>query len=1280
MQSDIAAVLLRMSFQASSQPLHERVKNELNKFRNNPDLKVNLIRQLYLKPPGQVPKELIQAKRFADLTDEQKRTLYDKGVSELSLFDKLGVLMCSVGIQRVCQIVKEREEQAHFNQEEAMAEYEEEASRWTEGVVTCYQLNGLRTLRTLLFAELETCWRLEGSNGKEVLEMQRDRLIQTFDLIESACEAPGKIVDVQQDLAAAITFAETYREQMGTGAVQLNLDQRRHAVQQMRQILQLLQKGFQDPYHLLPFLFQPIRVQPVSSEIDFVTSISPEALKWLSAFQRAFSFQASSFPKVLKGHMESCDLLSANRAIFLKAEKACSDLVKFTEPFVNDLQKLLNQWFVYIAMPPEQQYQNRDKLQKLLVEIDRIKPQLLQFHEVNRNCRNAMQVAIDLFKGRENLHSSLTWLYGSSIHQPVNNLTTLGNFCWSSLYNSRNLYEHSFDRLKDLLVPPYNSVPHVTTIDLLQCQTEEALLNVLEKLGNGQISGTGDMADLIETLQLLKKDYNSIFNAMRRYYHERKHRQGRSFVDFHIDAQCLTKLSDHLKTVEGLLKARQPKAVMDVLGRCEKLTKFLLPLLAYERWPELLVSSPFSDNSQKKDPFHAVQSSNLRRSFLKIDPQNFHKALQQFLHNKPIYTDETAFIQELLKASEEVVNVLNIAQKAVKESKPEDARHFWNNMVQCQKGIANALEKIQQKIEFHCDQNPDHSPLLEQIQSEYLSRMAGFMEDLIFTPGHSLLTHLQSQELIEEEQRGAQLRAAALERRRAERKNAQVVHKMEEPAPIAAPVQVPSQPAHKPAMSNYLAFRQLCHTFADRCRAFLLIPSNMSESSQNHFRQNEYASNLLRNLLTLEELFSASAHEMKRPMVALETGERLALALEQAAKLACAILNLSETVPDKPEPILEKWGRECFWHAHAPLLLAMPIAKRTNMIQLNEEESAVLQSLACTAAITYRNPSSGNDRVTQALIDGNGTGNLLREGMKICLKILQCVAPADLYSEKEFVMDAGKLDSCMAPCSNNVQENVWQLKAEETLLRLRERLARIQQFRTAELNRQVPSLGKRDQSQKRRMGTIDGALKDLELNLAICEDILVGPEAPTLALTLTEASLSRQGAILAEVLLALLAHLPCKEKPGSTQHSLWTVAQKSKPLRYSHDLVEYAKRLPKALEGTDINLGKNGVLIQTMAEKLAPYLQQRHRYTAPNCEAGALRDKIADLSCLRRRVLIGHLSPAERQKLGDLPEQQLAMLDSHLRHVLLNEVKAPLVQTLEVVEQLLAIYETLLRK
>ncbi|MCE5318630.1 MAG: hypothetical protein LLG04_14860, partial [Parachlamydia sp.] len=673
---------------------------------------------------------------------------------------------------------------------------------------------------------------------------------------------------------------------------------------------------------------------------------------------------------------------------------------------------------------------------------------------------------------------------------------------------------------------------------------------------------------------------------------------------------------------------------------------------------------------------------------LDCKPQDLWQGLLQFISNKPIHEDELTFLEEVKKATHEVVKAMEIARAELRrDRKPaflQEASHFWKTMARCQEAIETALEPAQIRLESYCEQNPKHFPLMKELLTKFLPPIEDFLQRLVFTPGHSLLAYVQIQELIEEEQRGQELRAEALEHRRANREKqlaASVRHKPSEKVSevVSSPIGT-AKPDVKPAVGLIPQFRHLCRTFGDRCR-FFKMASATPEEIQNNSRQHEYASNLLRNLQTLEELFTVSDHESKRPLVLLESAERLSLALEQSAKLACASLNLPETVEDHPEPVLNRLGKECFWHAHSPLRLTAPVDRafflKTKRFLFSKEERNLMQSLERIAAVTYRNPASGNDLLTRALTAGERDPKLLKDGIKICCDLLKYVASGPVQETEEAPLAAGRLELCLAPIKQVVgHEQTLLNRADAQMQHCQERLERIKRFRSVALNRHVNPIYRGDESHRRRVGTINGALKDLSLNFDICEDVLFGPEAPTLALTLTETALSRQGAMLEEVLLILLSHLPCPEQPRSLSHYLWAG---KKPLRYAHDISEYSRRLREALPGAGIRRdGGFYERLQAMADRLAPYLQQRHRYVNPACKEGDLRDKIADLSGLRRRI--GRLSPAEMVKLGNQPEEQLQTVDSQLRQVLVSEVKAPLVETIEMIEQLLAIYEELLHK
>lgn len=1268
--------------------LKEKVDRNLRQFAT-PFL---LQRQLYLLPPGHIPKEM-QTGPNRKVKKIEPAILNEMAHEKLSLPDKISVLIRSIGFRKTCEVLDEAA--ASLNPEEQgerMRQFKEEVDEWTDGIVTCHQMNSLRALRMLLFAALENCWRLEDQKGKENVLALRTAFQASFLLIERFSSFPDKIPFVLQGLFKNLDSLAAYRNQETKGK------KIQEYVEQMEQILKILQKGFDDPVHLMPFFFHPLKTQPVTGEevTDLVDYLGPKVSEWLTAFQRSFCFQSEPFPKLLKEKLESKKLYRSNIGDYQAAEAVYNDLVARSQNILNGLHSLLNDLQAYQKLTPARQRERVGTLTRMEAATARLTEQIYKFKDCNGDCRNKMEPLIQLCQGTERFETedgvvdrNLTdWLedqYLMSIHHPLNHCMVLFSYTNSSIQNSCKKYTSTFPALKDLLPPQFKTLPHVTVADLLSWQLEESTLTLLDKINRKQIP---EDEHLVQNLQTFQNNLQAVFNAMRRYYVLRRYTQGRSLEDLDLDVQCHNKLAENIKAAQQMLSQKQHPEVSKALDHFVKVSQLLASLLTFERWPEILVSSPFA--SENEDPkleeeFHSAQLATLRRSFLECKPPDLWQGLMQTISNKPFHQDEMPYLEEVKTATGKIVKALETAQTELQQArKPtflQEARHFWKTLTICQEAIENALEPAQVRLDQYCEQNPKHFPVIKELLTSYIPRIQDFLQALLFTPGQSLLAYVQVQELIEEEARGQELRAQALELRRVTREKrlaAASQKKAPEHTPEAAAASSTSiKPAAKPVFDGPIPrFRHLCRMMSDRCRSFQMANAK-PEQIQNNSRQHEYASNLLRNLQTLEELFAASEHEKRRPFVLLETAERLSLALEQSGKLACASLNLPETVEDQPEPILHRLGKECFWHAHSPLRLTAPVDKdsflKKKKFLFSKEERDLMQSLERVAAVTYRNPASGRDLLTQALTTGESDPKLLREGITICGNLLQHVVSGSIQVTEEPSLAESPLARCLSPTTQ--VDKALLPRADEQIQRCLERLARIKRHRSVALNRHVAPIYRGDESHKRRVGTINAALKDLALNFDICEDLLFGPESPTLALAETEAALSRQGAILEEALLILLSHLPCPENPGSRQHCLWAG---KKPLRYTHDISEYSRRLREALPAAGVK--RDGTFydkLQAMADGLAPYLQQRHRYVTPACKEGDVRDKVADLSSLRRRI--GCLSPAEMARLGRQPEEQMQAIDSQLRQVLLSEVKGPLVQTIEIVEQLLAIYEELNR-
>lgn len=1304
--------------------------------QGNPDL---LERELLLLPPGRVPKELLKpqtpkGKKIGKKITKETDPLKEKALEELTLLQKVSVLMRSIGFKKTSQIIEAAQEPSQpprsmEDLEKEMSQFEDEVAEWTSGIVTCPQLDSFRALRMLLFAALENCWKLEDPSartgigtdkiytGKEALEQQRSALLSTFRLAKELTGSSEQMSNLQTCLAASQGFFAQYAQVVAqpTHANHVIQKQQLESIAQIEKILELFQKALKDPIHLLPILLFPIQTQPLNGTTvtSLVHHLDPKIEEWLSAFERSFRFQSSPFLDVLKTHLENKKLYKRHVAEYQEAQRAYEDLANRSQAILNNLTGLLKEWQAYQNQTPAKQREQTAKLERMAVAFRKQEEQLKKLNESHTSCRAAMQTVIDLCHGTfriENAAGTMEsdlprWLaeeYEASIHYPFHHMMVLCTFVALSIHNSCSLYQETFSKLEVILSPRFRTLRHVTVVDLLSWQTLQDNLDLLDAISQGKIPET---EDLVQNLLVFQEHMDAVFIEMRRYYLLRRHTRGRDLDDIFLDAQCSNKLVESNETAKQMLQQKPHPQVRAVLEHYTRVTNLLSGILSFERWPELFVQSPFAvekENPKMEEQFYSAQLSVLRRVFLKCEPGDLRLGLLGLIGGKPFYEEEGVHIKNVSVATQEIAtamqraqNELRNRQKKKEENFVAEARHFWSTCMKCQKEIENALEKAQFPLEQYLHENPQHSEALKEVQKKWLQRLEQLLQGLVFNPGHSLLSYFQTRELIEEEENGKKLRSVALEERRAVReqqrpasfkpKAPEVQPSAKPPAPQAVqkppiPKQAAVAPVVVPAVAPFDRFRQLCHIFGERCRFFSAAHPATQDTILNNQRQHEYASNLLRNLQTLEELVRISEDEEKRPVVRLETMERLSLVLEQSAKLACAILNLSETVEDKPNPILRMRGKECYWHSHAPILLVSPVDRHSlnnkKILLFTREERAQLQALERVVAVTYRNPFSGRDVLSQALTKGeiHEGRRVLKEGIRICLKLLDYVAPVNTLEQEEAPWDAEQLEKALTPCVSIVgNENGWLASTDECLYTLEQRLARIHRFRMIELNRNVQAVARRDASQPLRVGTIDEALQDIGLNLSLCEDLLMGPEAPTLALTMAEAALSRQGALLAEVMLVLLSHLPCPDKPGSRQHCLW-VESKGRPLRYAHDIVAYARILCTALPAAGIRVDEAFFArMQQAAERLAPYLQQRHRYVVPPCELGLLRDKIADLSKLRRRVFEN--PGTEAAKLGPNPQERV---DSHLRQVLLNEVKAPLVQTLRMVDTLLAIYEELL--
>ncbi|MCE5318955.1 MAG: hypothetical protein LLG04_16530, partial [Parachlamydia sp.] len=560
--------------------LKEKVNVNLRRLANESLLQ----RQLYLRPPGHVPKEL-QTTPDRKAKKIEKTNLSDKAHESLSLPDKISVLMRSIGFLKTCQVLDHvpaaPSDPKPEDQVERMNEYQAEIAEWTEGIVTCHQLNSLRALRMLLFAALDNCCRLEDVKTRENVLVLRTAFQATFLLIDRCSSSPEKMSFILQGIAKNLDSLAAYRSQIIPDPKQEHRDkQLQENAERIQLILTLLLKGFRDPVHLMPILFHPLKTQPVSgaNDTDLIDYVGPKVSEWLIAFHRAFCFQSGSFPKILKEKLESKGLYRKNIGDFKAAEAAYNDLVARSQTLLERLCAIHQELQAYQKFTPARQRESVDSLTRIKTAVERLTDQLYKFNDCNRECRDKMEKLIPLCQGKLRFESEegmketdlQGWLedeYTMSIHHPVNHMSVLFSFVNSSMHNSCHTYTTAFSSLEGLLTPRFKSLPHVTVVDLLSWQLQESTLTLLEKINRKQIPEEGN---LIQNLQKFQQNLNAVFNAMRRYYHLRRHTQGRSLEDLDLDVQCHNNLAENMTAAQKILDQKLNPEVRKALETYKK--------------------------------------------------------------------------------------------------------------------------------------------------------------------------------------------------------------------------------------------------------------------------------------------------------------------------------------------------------------------------------------------------------------------------------------------------------------------------------------------------------------------------------------------------------------------------------------------------------------------------------------------------------------------------------------------------------------------------------------
>lgn len=1164
-----------------------------------------LHKQLFFLPANLRPKDLLSSINAANFQpDESTDVVWTvKALKNLNIYDKISVLMRSIGIFETCKLIESTykgEQTDPHAVDDAVTRvnaFAYEVREFTWNMISHPQLNSLRVLEMLLFAEIAKCsFRLTSDTIKTLdLPSIQNTLVLVFNGI---LEKDSLLIDSSQlYLDTSINVFKQLREQIES-FLKSNPHQSYAAqlksCKMVEKILDLVLRAMRDPVHLLPILREPIQVQ---TEITLLQDQKPFSLASISTlltnFHSSFNFQFDHFYLQFESQKK---FMKLNKKIANPIRAALQNLKLKIYGENNEIRKIFEKWYAYQQLPLNQQLRKSHTLAEIAEEISKhaALPEVIKlFDETYANkitpyCESNISDEHPLIE-----------IFDLAVRAPFNNLLYMERAVLQAVAESKNLYETNFSFLDKFLDKRFRVLQQVTGLDLIRWSLNKDWLSLNRSNDENAIKSAAKVHIAL----------NALFNKMQEFI--RRSAMGSAQV-------LLDKEFESLKSAIISSLAAHPE--VDYLIKVFDLTKWFKNFLKGQEWRHFLVKSPYEekgDNSALELEFLGLLFSDLKAGFtisVKIACDDFKMALNR--------EEKTAFISQMTTVYQKIEHILQKvilkASTVAQENLNDSVKLFWDHCLKAQEQIEDMVEILEAQLEF---QNTENAKNL----LTHLTNIKNVVETYVFIPGTSLFNYCQMQEL--------QKSVSAV--------RILLAPHIETPYTIFPQIEVPSISSQvlSPLVSSvnqpqFSLFKSALAILNERCRFFEMAPKATQEEIESNFRQHEYCSNLMRNLNSFEEL--SCIESLHRPSITLETLMRSALLLEQAGKLACTLHKTHPAQPNQQRAFYEMRGKEMDWEGHALLTFAEAVEKACPSVIFDSTEKQTMNYLGRMIGVEYRcSDFHAHELLHSSLLD------LRNSALSASLKMVTSVIQEDLSTQTMTEVSSEKLESCLQPFPISTETTI-------DLQIIKIRVAAIKRLRTLAAYREVQQIGPDETTLMKRVGTMKESLKNLDADLEISRDILEGMIDPALILTLAEALLSREATLLEHLLLFWLAFTPCSVK-DSNDHFLWS-KKRNKPLRYSHEVVTFANCLREELSTIPESLHFR---TEQLAKKVEHYLKQGHRYGENKDTQSILREKFATLSYLRRRLADKTLSAAEEKVLDKFfkassPSGQLKQLDAYL--------------------------------
>lgn len=1244
----------------------------------------------------------------------------------LPLVSKMSLLFQLMGVENARQALAPSSEAPllplpPLSKEEPVeaAEFAREIEALTDGVVTIYELDALSILRMFLFAALGKCLQRDGkvlnasilrmvndgeitsSTGKEELVQERASLIRMFGFIGNY-EQPQYFPhsaslagDVLNHLSA---FQKTLRERPDNGDRQmLNRE-----LDRMQQLLKPIQQALRKPYHLFPLLLSRVRSMPkveCEKPVD-KEHIDVSAADWLEEAVLSWEVHSQTFlplfQKINKGVPGSRDILRLAEEL----EESRKALIKEARTTFNAaIAKSLQQLHEFEQLPSDLQRKGIARLKELIATTDQLSDDFDKF--LGRLQQWSKNVKALTSSNRGQWPENETWQFDTDpsaqmtrkieieLNHPMHSYFRVATAIIDSIDRRSKLFNEFYGIIDRVMTSRFKTLGSVPLVDLLQWQMRTLYDTASQTLTSRDR----------ERLEVHRNNLDQLFGQVRRLLARQHFEQA---VDI-MEQAAWSSRACQLAIDANRDRNGAPESLAPLLQHYRDLGHVLNHFLIFPKGHKVLSRNPFQGKHSQalEEEFYGALYASIRGIFLSHRPQEVTQQLSVLLKAK-VAPHEATFIEEARNLVEIFHGLSRLQQTLKKESpKQEDfkkqARAFLDQLTAITKEIDRRTEEIQLSLSLYLADAVEPSESIKEL-SKALPLLPEILQVMIFWPAQKLIAYLTVDEMIATEGAAAETRKKRTEER-LERKKASVKAlpaSVQTPAPSVAPAQpaAPAAPGPLPVNPLLTTFER----FEQRYRALLcsLKLSAVPEEADALLRKWESAETLLGNLALLQDLCSTVDAHGERAYFITACNLALTVHLEQTLTFF-QMPGASQTARFKAQDLLKSMGIEYKWSQHAPHLLLPPVFLNQPVHTFMEEREKVI-------AVSSRYPAQARDKLTNSAIRAcnlekgrsvaipqqegirshyrNATKAELQAGMEASMALLDAFGAGPAVAPMGEPLTTVELEKTLAgPFSYPALDEA---STRGVLLRFEGLLARIQNLRAVAFYREVEQGGLNSMQRK---GTIQALLKELQMLPSLCRDILLAPEDPTQGLILAKQAWLRQAVLLESALLIILSHLPASS-PQSKTHCLWEEVH-NQPARYSHQLVHFTQQLRENMKLSPVSFpGPLLVETEAIAQDIEPYLKQLYRYDSKtHSPAKARLDKMRLLMRLRAQLHCGlegwsEASIVHLDRLLNVSDSALrkSRLDALILAVLKNEAKLPLLETLEVVEEWLGIYQNLLIK